>query len=130
VSDLLRRKLSFKAGFLSKLASDGVLPSALFGQVKSAGGDLAMRLLSGAYGEGRGLLGTAAGAALPTAKLVALLGAGIPMAMGGVTGTLSSKLNSPPEPDIEAMRKQEMIQLYKRLTNEVQSRRQLRESGV
>jgi hypothetical protein len=130
VSDLLRRKLSFKVGFLSKLASDGVLPSALFGQVKSAGGDLAMRLLGGAYGEGRNLFGAAAGQALPVAKLVALLGAGIPMAAGGVTGTLSAKLNSPPEPDIAAMRKQEMIKLYQRLTNEIQARRQTQESEV
>jgi hypothetical protein len=118
------RKLSFKAGFLSKLASGGVLPSALFEQVKEA--DWAAKILGGAYGEARGLLGTAAGAALPAAKYMALLGAGVPVAGGAVTGTLASKLDSPPEPDIVAMRKQEMIKLYQRLTHEIQARRKLR----
>lgn len=122
------RKLSFKAGFLSKLASEGVLPSALFEQVKEA--DWLGKILGGAYGEARGLLGATAGAALPAAKYMALLGAGVPLAGGAVTGTLASKLDSPPEPDIAAMRKQEMIQLYQRLTQEIQARRQRQERGI
>jgi hypothetical protein len=126
-----KRTLSFKAGFLTKLAKDGVLPSALFERVKSAGmGDPISKLLGGFYGEGRNLLGTAAGMAMPAAKTIALLGAGLPMAAGGVTGTLASKLTSPPEPDIEALRKEEMIKLYQRLTDEIQARRRMHESGV
>ena len=128
---MIERELSFKAGFLSKLAADGVLPSALFERVKSASAsDPISKLLGGVYGEGRNLLGTAAGQALPVAKTVALLGAGIPMAAGGVTGTLASKLTSPPEPDIEAIRKEELIKLYQRLTEEIQARHRMRESGV
>jgi hypothetical protein len=120
-----KRELSFKAGFLAKLAADGVLPSCLFKQVKSAAGDpiSLSKLMGGFYGEGRNLLGTTAGMAVPAAKTVAMLGAGIPMAGGALTGTLASKLDSPPEPDIEALRKEELIQLYQRLTTEIRARR-------
>lgn len=119
-----QRKLSFKAGFLAKLARDGVLPSKLFERVKSAGLDLtaAPGFL---YGEARDLTGLLASQAVPAAKFLATIGTLTPIGLGAATGTMAAKLNAPPEPDIEAIRKEEMIQLYRRLAHEIRARRRM-----
>lgn len=123
------RKLSFKAGFLSKLANAGVLPSALFERVKKAGlGDPISRALGGFYGEAKGLGSSALNMAVPAAKLIGTTAVAAPVGIGALAGTTAAKLDSPPEPDIEAFRKEEMIKLYQRLTREIQSRRRLQGS--
>ena len=120
------RKLSFKVGFLSKLAKDGVLPSRLFERVKEAGAaDPLMKFMGGVYGEGRGVAGAAASQALPAAKLLGTLGILAPIGAGAVTGTTAAKLSSPPAPDIEALRKEELAQLYRRLAKEIRARRRV-----
>jgi hypothetical protein len=117
------RKLSFKIGFFSKLAAEGVLPSAFLGHVKSADSTNPLAaLLRFGYGEGKGLAGLVAGQAVPAAKLIGAVGTAAPIGLGITTGSIASKLNDPPEPDIEAMRKEEMIELYRRLANEVRAR--------
>lgn len=121
---IAERKLAFKTGFLSKLAKHGIRPSRLFERVKEAGAaDPLAKFLGGAYGETRGLAGAAAGQAIPAAKLLATLGILAPMGVGATTGTAAAKLTSPPEPDIDAFRKEEMIRLYRRLSKEVRGRR-------
>jgi hypothetical protein len=125
------RELSFKTGFLMKLARNGVLPSALFKRVKEAGmGDPISRALGGFYGEAKGLGSTALGMSIPAAKLIGTAGVMAPLGLGALTGATTAKLTSPPEPDIEALRKEELIKLYRRKAKEIRMRRRLRGSGI
>jgi len=125
------RTLSFKAGFLMKLAKEGISPSAFFEHVKKAGlGDPITKALGGAYSEAKGLTGAALGLGIPAAKLVGTAGVLAPVGLGAVTGATAAKLTSPPEPDIDAFRKEELIRLYQRLTREIRQRRRLQGMGI
>lgn len=117
------RKTAFKAGFFAKLAKDGVLPSVFFERTKTAGMEWLANTPGFLYGETKGLANLIGSQALPAAKLLGTLGTAIPVGLGAVTGTLSAKLNAPPEPDMEAIRQEELVKLYQRLTDEIRSRR-------
>ena len=118
------RKTAFKTGFFTKLAKEGVLPSTFFEHTKKAGLDWLTNTPGFLYGEAKGLANLVGSQALPAAKLLGTLGTAIPVGLGATTGALSAKLNAPPEPDIEAIRKEELVKLYQRLTNEIRARRQ------
>lgn len=116
------RKTAFKVGFLCKLAEIGIRPSELY---KAADGIFDM--IPNPLGEGIDAAKGTASAGLNFATDKALpyalaAGAGIPLALGATTGMIAGKLTSPIPEDIEDLRKQELIETYRRLAAEIKSR--------
>jgi hypothetical protein len=117
---------AFKVGFLRKLAELGVLPGEFTGHVKKAVGLAGLslaNLASGVLSSGSGLAGELGRAGLQGAVLA-------PLALGAATGATSGLLDAPSSSDIEELRKQELLELYKRLAKEVRLRSAMREVGV
>jgi hypothetical protein len=110
---------AFKVGFLRKLAEMGVRPTEFFKRAEFF--DVG---LSNVVGTGRDIVGTGldlAGAGAKTLGQAALLA---PLLAGAATGTAQALLSSPSPEDIESLRKSEILQLYKRLTDEIRARQQ------
>jgi hypothetical protein len=72
--------------------------------------------------KGLGSLGLSAG--LEGGKYLGYGALAAPLVVGGGAGMAQALLDAPSDRDIEAMRKNELINLYKRITQEVLSRRQ------
>jgi hypothetical protein len=115
---------AFKVGFLRKLAELGVTPNELYARVKSAAGDDALSsMFMGATDVGKSLIGTGLDWAGDAAKILAGVAVAAPVVAGGVTGALSGALNSPSIEDINTLRKTELLEMYKRMTQEISARR-------
>lgn len=124
MSDVLRKN-AFKVGFLRGLADAGVTPGEFYGSIKRA--FIPTDLLSGSLGAagevGKSALTSGTELLGGTAKALGAAAVLAPLAVGGITGATSAALNAPTNEDVEAMRKAELIGLYKRLTEEIQARR-------
>jgi hypothetical protein len=114
------RANAYKVGFLRKLAEIGVRPDEFMERVKKA--DFLDQVTGGAVGAGRDIIGGGidlAGTGIKALGQAAILA---PLLTGAATGTASAMLSSPSTEDIESLRKAEILNLYKRLTDEVKAR--------
>jgi hypothetical protein len=129
MDELDGRRASFKSGFLRKLAELGHTPSEFYQHIKQSFMDpteLVSSAIGGASEVGKAAVGgglAAAGAGAKTLGYGAVLA---PLAVGGVAGAAEGWLNAPSTEDIEILRKQELIGLYKRLAQEVSERKSRR----
>lgn len=123
------RVAAYKLGFLRKLAELGVMPEEFYTCVKQADlGDIAGSAFMGATDVGKSLIGTGIGWAGDAAKLLGNVAMYAPLAIGGASGVAAGAMNSPSVEDIESLRKAEILELYKRMTQEVNSRRAWRQT--
>lgn len=116
------RANAYKVGFMKKLAEIGALPSEFF---KAASGLSALALANmatGAMGSGASLAGEAGKMGIQAALAAPLLA-------GTATGAAEGLLDAPSQEDIELLRKKELLELYKRLTEEVNLRKSMHEAG-
>jgi hypothetical protein len=113
---------AYKVGFLTKLAELGILPDEMYAQVKKA--DLMETLASGGVDVGKQIAGLGLSAGAEGAKWLGYGALAAPVAAGGGVGMAHALLDAPSDRDIESMRKTELINLYKRITQEVMARRQ------
>ena len=125
------RMTAFKVGFVKKLAHLGLPPDQLFGMMKSAvtdPTDLIAELMRGSAGTAKDI----AGAGLSTAGTLGrygLYGSVLaPLALGAAGGAADAYMGAPSSSDIENIRQQELVDSYKRLTREVQARRERRKA--
>lgn len=118
------RASAFKVGFLRKLAELGVTPDEFMVRVKRANlDDLPNAALGGAVDVGKSAIGAgldAAGTGLKTLGYASVLA---PLLLGGASGALTGHMDAPTSKDVEALRQEELLSLYERLTREVAERR-------
>jgi hypothetical protein len=125
------RSAAFKVGFLRKLAELGVTPNEFYDLVKVAVGDDALSsMFMGATDVGKSLIGTGLDWAGEAAKTLGTVALAAPVAIGAATGALSGALNSPSVEDINVLRKTEALELYKRMTQEINARRARKAMGA
>jgi hypothetical protein len=115
---LRKRADAYKVGFILKLAELGITPT---GFAKMADGFFDVGL-SSALGMGRDIAGVGAEVAGTGAKLLGEAALLAPLIVGGATGGAEALLSSPSVEDIESLRKSEIINLYRNLTNEARAR--------
>jgi hypothetical protein len=116
------RMHAYKVGFLRKLAELGVRPSAFMSKAMSKRADFLDTLTGGAVGAGREVIGGGVDLASTGIKSLGQAALLAPLLAGVATGTSSAMLSSPSAEDIEALRKAEILNLYRRLTEEVRAR--------
>jgi hypothetical protein len=121
-SEQRERANAYKVGFMRKLAELGVRPSQFMSAATAKRADFLDKLTGGAVDVGRDVIGGGvdlAGAGLKTLGQAAILA---PLLTGAATGTASAMLSSPSSEDIESLRKAEILNLYRRLTEEIKAR--------
>lgn len=120
------RILSYKAGFLRKLAEAGVLPSEAMAAVKVAagkpeGGGGGMPSISKA-------LGQLASLAPSAVKGTAAVAVGAPLALGAGAGALDAVMDAPVL-DADMLHKMELMAAYRQATKEILNRQAARKGG-
>lgn len=125
------RSDAFKVGFLRGLAAQGITPGefveALHKYAASDFGDpmeLLSKFVGGTASAGQSALGTGIDTAVGGAKALAQGAIAAPVALGGLAGIISEKLESPDPSAIEDLQKAELIGLYRRLAGELRTRQQ------
>lgn len=113
---------AYKVGFLTKLAQMGVLPSE-FAKHASLPLMALINAAAGAAGSGANLAGNVGALGLKAAIAA-------PLALGSVSGAVEGLTDAPSNEDIEFLRKKEVLELYKRLSKEVNLRRTMREQSI
>lgn len=120
------RVTAYKLGFLRKLAELGMTPSQWQARVKQAFVDpssLAFDAIRGMSDIGGKAVGSGAEALKGVGGLAGQAAVYGPLALGAATGVARAALDAPSPVDIENLRKEEMITLYRRLANEINARR-------
>lgn len=113
---------AYKVGFLTKLAQLGVLPSE-FAKLANISTLALLQAASGTLGSGTSLAGELGSLGLKGAVLA-------PIAVGAATGAAEGLVDAPSSEDIAFLRNKEKLELYKRLTREVNLRRALKERNI
>lgn len=122
---MLTPREAFKAGFLTRCASDGMTPEQMLGAVK----------LAAEMFEKRAVVGTVVGQGIDAAKGLAggLLRMGVPLAiaappiLGGLGGYALAKATDIDDTDVEAIKNRELVDEYERQTEGLARRRAVRD---
>ena len=116
---------SFKAGFLTRCVEDGLSTEEALSRVKSASDSLDAV-------EKQGALGLESGVEAIAKTLRQLGGLGLatavaaPPVLGGIAGYAHSKLSDVDEEDVDHIKKQELIDEYKRQADKLRQSQSLR----
>lgn len=121
-------KMSFKLGFLTRCAEEGLAGESLDMRVKQAGSALwtAIAGLPAAASAAGGFVNGVVGGAQDVAKNVAFYGLGVPAAAGllagGVGGYTAAQLSTPPV-NMDELKSEELAATYSAYANRIRSRR-------
>lgn len=108
---------AFKLGFLARCVEAGLTPEATRNLIKSAGDCFT----KGAASWGKELFDAAKDVTLPTA----LMAAAAPVALGGGAAYFANQATDTDATDIEEIKQQELLDTYRRMSAQLQRRRQL-----
>jgi hypothetical protein len=133
-SELRKKADAYKVGFLHGLADAGITPD----EFKKKADDFTFNSPIGFPLAVGGMAVERGGAALDKAKSIlgsaanygAIGAVGAPLVAGGITGAAEGLADKPLAEDITHLRKQELIENYKKLTQEIHSRMAARSKGV
>lgn len=124
---------SFKAGFLTRCVEEGLSTDEALSRVKSASDRLdAMekQAINPVYGVAKDVGGFASGLVSPLVKKITDLGLGAailgPPAIGGLAGYGVSRLKDVDEEDVDDIKKQELIDEYRRQAEKLKQSKALR----
>lgn len=128
---MLSGKESFKVGFLSRCIEEGISNEEALQRIKAASDAVdALEKQAGIYDIGKdiggfasGLLSPIVGQAAGLAKNIGIFG---PPALGAGAGYLHSKLTDVDEEDVEDIKKEELIDEYRRQAERLRQSKALR----
>ena len=116
----MQPKEAFKIGFMARCVEMGMSPDETRQLMKTAGEVLTKEAFLKALGEGAKALGKWA---LP----VGALALAAPWAVGGGTAYLANQATDVDATDIEEVKKQELVESYKRMADQLRRQKELRD---